>query len=292
MADGMGDQTERTDAPGAFTGTPRPTLTGLRPRARNGFDAATLVGILGAFGLMAVAIALGGSPGSFVNLPSVLIVIGGTLLITTASFSLSDMGATFRVIGQTIAWHHREARDAAMHVLRLADFARHNGVLKMQGAALDGISSEPFLHKGLQLVIDSVDEDAIEKMLRDERAATASRQNRAAGVLRRAAEVSPAMGLIGTLIGLVQMLTNLQDPAAIGPGMAVALLTTFYGAILANMVFAPLASKVERNAGEEALVSQVYLLGVLSISRKDNPRRLEMQINSVLPPAQRVAVFD
>lgn len=292
MADGMGDSTERSDQQSAPNGAPRARMADLRPRARTGMDAATLVGILGAFALMAVAIALGGSPKSFLNVPSVLIVIGGTVFITTASFSLSDMAATVGVIGQTIAWRHREPRDAAMHVLRLAEFSRGNGLLKLQGAALDATKSEPFLHKGLQLAIDSVDEDGIEGMLRDERAATSARQARAAGVLRRAAEVSPAMGLIGTLIGLVQMLTNLQDPAAIGPGMAVALLTTFYGAILANMVFAPLASKVERNAGEEALVSQVYLLGVLSICRKDNPRRLEMQINSVLPPTQRVAVFD
>ena len=105
-------------------------------------------------------------------------------------------------------------------------------------------------------------------------------------------EFSPAMGLIGTLIGLVQMLGNLGDPSTIGPAMAVALLTTFYGAVLANMVFLPLASKLERNSKEEALVSNIYLMGAASIGRQENPRRLEMLINSLLPPSQRVRYFD
>ena len=106
------------------------------------------------------------------------------------------------------------------------------------------------------------------------------------------AEFSPAMGLIGTLIGLVQMLGNLQDPTTIGPAMAVALLTTFYGAVLANMVFLPMASKLERNANEEALINQIFLLASVSVGRQENPRRLEMMLNSILPPSQRVAYFD
>ncbi len=115
---------------------------------------------------------------------------------------------------------------------------------------------------------------------------------KSAGVFRKAAEVSPAMGLIGTLVGLVQMLGNLEDPSSIGPSMAVALLTTFYGAILAHMVFSPLASKLERNSDEEALVQNFYLLGAASIVRQENPRRLEMVLNALLPPASRLRYFD
>ena len=100
------------------------------------------------------------------------------------------------------------------------------------------------------------------------------------------------MGLVGTLIGLVQMLGNLDDPASIGPSMAVALLTTFYGAILANMVFAPLASKLERNSHEESTIYQLYMLAIGSIGRQENPRRLEMQLNSILPPSQRIRFYD
>jgi chemotaxis protein MotA len=100
------------------------------------------------------------------------------------------------------------------------------------------------------------------------------------------------MGLIGTLIGLVQMLGSLDDPSSIGPAMAVALLTTFYGAVLANMVFNPLAGKLERNSHIESTVSQIYTIGAASISRQENPRRLEMMLNTILPPDNRVAFFD
>ena len=100
------------------------------------------------------------------------------------------------------------------------------------------------------------------------------------------------MGLIGTLVGLVQMLGNLDDPSSIGPAMAVALLTTFYGAILATMVFNPLASKLERNSDAEAMVNQIYAIGATSISRQENPRRLEMMLNTILPPVKRVNYFD
>jgi chemotaxis protein MotA len=118
------------------------------------------------------------------------------------------------------------------------------------------------------------------------------RHHKSASVLKKAAEFAPAMGLIGTLIGLVQMLGNLDDPASIGPSMAVALLTTFYGAVLANMVFSPMASKLERNSGEEAIVNSIYVMGASSIGRQENPRRLEMLLNSVLPPAKRIQYFD
>jgi chemotaxis protein MotA len=127
--------------------------------------------------------------------------------------------------------------------------------------------------------------------MRREMHAIQQRHARSAGILRKAAEVAPAMGLIGTLIGLVQMLSHLEDPSTIGPGMAVALLTTFYGAVLATLVFAPLAAKLERNSADEMLVNQVYVISCVSIARQENPRRLEAQVNALLPPARRVRYF-
>jgi chemotaxis protein MotA len=110
-------------------------------------------------------------------------------------------------------------------------------------------------------------------------------------MLRRASEIAPAMGLIGTLIGLVQMLGALDDPTKIGPFMALALLTTLYGALLAYMVLTPLASKIDRNSDEELLINKIYLLSIISIGHQENPRKLERMINSVLPPAKRVSVY-
>ena len=142
------------------------------------------------------------------------------------------------------------------------------------------------------MVVDGSNGDEIEKVLKEKINAIANRHGKSVSVIRKLAEVSPAMGLIGTLVGLVQMLGNLDDPSTIGPSMAVALLTTFYGAVLSNMVFSPLATKLERNSAEEALLNTIYITGVTSIGRQENPRRLEMLLNTLLPPAQRVQVFD
>ena len=259
--------------------------------ARATFDFATMLGLLSGFGLIAAAIFLGGSPSSFINVPSVLIVVGGTLAVTTICFSLREMAGTARVIMQTIFYANREPADAALQVLQIATMARRQGVLSLQDV-MDTIRSEPFLHKGVSMVVDGTPGDEVEGMMRRDLQATTIRHQRSASVLRRAAEFSPAMGLIGTLIGLVQMLGNLDDPSTIGPSMAVALLTTFYGAVLANMVFLPLAAKLERNSTLEEMVNNVYMIGTASIGRQENPRRLEMLLNSMMPPAQRIQFFD
>ena len=239
-----------------------------------------------------VAIALGGSASAFLNFPGLLIVIGGTLAVTTMSFTVADVGRTFAVLRSTVFYRERDPQDGAYTMLELADFCRKQGVLRLQGEPLHKFGREPFLHKALTMLVDGLPEKDIADILGEDLSAGAARVQRSANVLRKAAEVSPAMGLIGTLIGLVHMLGNLGDPKAIGPAMAVALLTTFYGVLCANMVFNPLASKLERNAAEEHLINYLYTLGVLAIARKDNPRRLEMLLNSALPPDGKVHFFE
>ena len=173
----------------------------------------------------------------------------------------------------------------------VAQMARRHGILSLQDV-LDTLRFEPFLQKGVAMVVDGVPSEETEAILRRDVLAMMQRHARSASVLRRASELAPAMGLIGTLIGLVQMLSNLDDPSTIGPSMAIALLTTFYGAILANIVLVPLASKLERNSSLEELVNSIYVLGVASIGRQENPRRLEMLINSIMPPSSRIRFFD
>lgn len=259
--------------------------------AKSGLDLATVVGMVVAFALVIAAIVIGGSPGSFINPPSILIVIGGTIAVTMICFSVKEMMGSIKIIMKTVFSSSRDPSEAAMQVLQIAEMARKQGVLSLQGA-MDSLKGEPFLHKGMSMVVDGTPGEEVEGILRREMQATTARHIKSASILRKAAEYAPAMGLIGTLIGLVQMLGNLEDPSTIGPSMAVALLTTFYGAILANMVFSPMASKLERNSAEEAQVNLVYLMGASSIGRQENPRRLEMLINSVLPPAKRVSYFD
>lgn len=260
-------------------------------RTRLNLDPATLFGLVCGFGLLSAAIVLGGSPRSFINAPSILLVLGGTFSVVTVCYSLAEVINTFRVIGKTIVWSGRDPSEVAVSVIKTAEIARRQGVLALQNY-LDKMSDEPFLQKGLSLVVDGAPTAEIEEVMHRDLQATLQRHAKGAGVLRKAAEYAPAMGLIGTLIGLVQMLGNLDDPSAIGPAMAVALLTTFYGAVLANMVLSPLAAKLERNSEDEALLNLVYLTAAVSMGRQENPRRLEMLLNSILPPAKRVHYFN
>lgn len=253
-------------------------------------DLATVLGLLGGFALIVAAVVWGGSVTAFIDLPAILIVIGGTFAITSISFSWDEVVTAQRTITRALFRHHDDPSDAARRALQVAERVRAHGPMELEqlGARL----SDGFFKKALDFVLDGTAPHEIESMLTSEVNAMASRHTRSAGVLRRAAEVSPAMGLIGTLVGLVQMLGNLDDPASIGPSMAVALLTTFYGAILANMVFLPLASKLEHNSSEETLNNRIYLMTALSIARRENPRRLEMLINTLLPPMKRITYFD
>ncbi len=266
-----------------------PTL----PRAprRGRIDSATLLGFASGFGLVAVAMTVGGSPLSFFDLPAFLIVIGGTFGVTTICFPMQDLIQAPKVIGKALVRPVRDAQRTAWEMLSLAEVARKKGVLAIE-ANMAEITEDPMTVEALEMVADGVPGDEVESLLRREIDAMVERHMAGADIMRKAADVSPAMGLIGTLIGLVQMLSHLEDPSSIGPAMAIALLTTFYGAILSNMVFSPLAAKLERNSAEEALATEMVLLGAGSISRKENPRRLETSVNALLPPAKRVWFFE
>jgi chemotaxis protein MotA len=280
--------TQRPSRPTPRNAAGRNSRRGAPPRS---FDGATVFGLAGAFTLITVAIVLGGSWGAFVDVPALLIVLGGTTAVTTISFSLTDIRTTQRIVAKSLFKTTRDAGEAARNVISLAETARQRGTLTLQDH-LAGLRHEPYLARGLTLVIDGTPGAEAERLMRKELHAIADRHAKGASVLRRAADVAPAMGLIGTLVGLVQMLGNLEDPAAIGPAMAVALLTTFYGAVLGNMILAPLAGKLERKSDDEALVNEVYLLGVSSIGRQESPRRLETLVNTILPPSKRVSFFD
>ena len=253
-------------------------------------DLVTVLGLASGFALVISAMVLGGSPGAFFDVPSLLIVLGGTLAVTVASFSMDEIRAAGKAIARAVTDNRKDPRRAARTVIRLSEKARKDGILALQDLS-PTFRQDPFLERAMGLVIDGAPTAEIEKILHSEVRAMTARHAKGAQILRRAAEVAPAMGLIGTLVGLVQMLGTLDDPSRIGPAMAVALLTTFYGAVLANMVFTPLANKLERNSDEETLMNTVYAVGATSIGRRENPRRLEMLLNALLPPSQRVRHF-
>ncbi len=260
-------------------------------RARSTVDLATLFGLAGAFGVVVVAMVGGGTPGAYLDLPAFLIVGGGTLTVTAVSFSARDLGLAWRTLPSALFRPGVHPRAVARQMLLLAEAARRTGADTLR-ELLPELRGEPFLYRCLDLVTEGRPADDIDAVLGCEAEAATAAQVRTAAVLRRAAEVAPAMGLIGTLVGLVQMLGSLNNPSAIGPAMAVALLTTFYGAVLGNMILTPLAGKLETNAEQDNLIRTLYLTGAISMARQENPRRLEMLLNAVLPVGSRVQYFD
>lgn len=262
----------------------------LAQRQAKRVDAATLIGLFAAFGLVALAMAIGGSPQSFLDAPALLIVLGGTLGVTTIAFSVEDVLRTQKIVARTIFRAVPDPEKTARKMMEFALLARQRGHLSIEDKVEDEITN-PIGHTALRMVVDGQTPEEIEEVLKREIEEMTTRHDTGAGILRKAAETAPAMGLIGTLIGLVQMLGNLDDPASIGPNMAIALLTTFYGAVLSSMFFSPLASKLERNSDKEALNARVYMYAAAAISRQDNPRRLEALLNALLPPAKRISSF-
>jgi chemotaxis protein MotA len=258
---------------------------------RSGPDLAGVLGLGAGFAVIALAAFLGGAPGAFFDLPAVLIVFGGTFAVTTISFSLAEIWRAQRLLLVALFSGTPDPGEAARRVVDLARLARNEGVLALE-RQLPQLRDAPFLKRAVGLVVDGATPEDVEEVMAQEQSAIQGRHAKSAAIFRKAAEVAPAMGLIGTLVGLVQMLGQLDNPSSIGPAMAVALLTTLYGAVLANMVFAPLASKLDRNSAEEALVNRLYVIGAAAIGRQESPSRIELLLNTVLPPDKRLGSRD
>jgi len=242
-------------------------------------DLASLIGMLGAFAIVVAAIFLGGSAGMFVNIPSLLIVIGGSLFVVLIKFSLGQFLGAIKVAGKAFMFKLAAPEDLINEVVELANTARKGGLLALESVEV----SHPFLGKGVQMLVDGFDETVVREMLEKEIRLSYERHSWGAKVFSALGDVGPAMGMIGTLIGLVQMLANMSDPKAIGPAMAVALLTTLYGAMLATMVTLPMADKLEVRREEEKRAKLLMLDGLLAIQAGQNPRIIESLLLTYLP---------
>lgn len=254
-------------------------------------DYATLFGVVASIGLIAAAIMMGNSNANFFNGPSFLIVILGTVAATTISYTGDELRNVPGILGNAVVRRVRKPSVMARQLMDIAVLARKKGLLAL-AAVEPELRKDPFLARAVLLVTDGYSSDDIDRVLGQEVDSVTERHRQAASILRRASEISPAMGLIGTLVGLVQMLAQLDNPSTIGPAMAVALLTTFYGAIMGMVILAPLAAKLERNSGNETMMKNLILTAMGSIARQENPRRLEMLLNSELPPGARIKYFD
>ena len=250
-------------------------------------DIATLLGFVSAFGLMLWAIASGAGLGAFVDFQSVLIVLGGTIGATLVSFPLGNVIGAGGVAKKAFMYKLIDPKEVIKQMADFSNRARREGILALEEAA--GSVDNPFLKKGIQLAVDGEDPQAIENILDTEISYLKDRHKSGAEVFATMAALAPSMGLVGTLIGLVGMLKNMDDPSTIGPSMAVALITTFYGAVLANMVFGPIAGKLKNRSAEEVLIWELTREGVLAISAGDNPRMVEQRLNAFLAPKLRQA---
>lgn len=260
------------------------------PAARNALDFVTILGLALSFALIIAAIAFGQSNANFFNIPSVLIVVFGTITATCISYTADELKQSIGIIATSVFRPIRNFSALAKSMIDLAVIARKGGILQLASFEKQ-TKKEPFLGYAMGLVVDGYSVQDITRILQQDIDAEEERTKRAASILRRASEVAPAMGLIGTLVGLVQMLAELENPEAIGPAMAVALLTTFYGAILGTIVMAPLAAKLEKNADDEVTAKTMTLKTALSMLKQENPRNLELIINSLLSPSQRIIYF-
>lgn len=246
-------------------------------------DIATLVGLLGAMGIILAAILIGGSAGMFVNPPSLLIVIGGTLFVVMAKFSMGQFLGAVKVASRAFRFKLPSVESTISELVDVAQIARKGGLLGLE----DREFSTDFMKKGIQLLVDGQERDVVRSLLQKDRSLTLEENQWGAKVFTAMADVAPAMGMIGTLIGLVQMLANMEDPKSIGPAMAVALLTTLYGAMLANMVFMPIADKLALRMTEESRLQALTIDALLAIQSGQNPRMTEEMLRSYLPVAKR-----
>lgn len=246
-------------------------------------DLATLLGILGALGIIASAIVMGGSAGTFVNIPSLLIVIGGTIGVVLSQVSLKQFLGSFKVA--MLAFMHKDfaATDLIREAVELANVARKEGVLALEGRDID----HPFLKKGIDLCIDGHNPEVVSQMLERELDLHLEREETGIKMFKAIGDSAPAMGMIGTLIGLVQMLSAMEDPKSIGPAMAVALLTTLYGAIIANAFALPIAEKLKLILNDDRLNKMLILESVAAIQEGVNPRVLQQSLVAFLPENSR-----
>jgi chemotaxis protein MotA len=252
-------------------------------------DIATLVGIVTAFALVLSAILMGGSLALFVNTPSVLIVLGGSLGSTMINYPLPDMLKVISVVKNAFLHKQVTAKDVISNFVSLAGIARREGILALETSANE--ASDQFMKKGLQLAVDGLEPGSIKEILETEVVAIQDRHKLGAEIFTTLGTFAPAMGMIGTLIGLVQMLQTMDDPSTIGPSMAVALLTTFYGALMANILCLPIAGKLKNRSGAEVMVKDLMTEGVISIAKGENPRVIEQKLNAYLPPQMRESSF-
>jgi chemotaxis protein MotA len=248
-------------------------------------DFATIIGILGGFGLVIIAMAAGGGLSWFLDGPSAMIVFGGTFGAVLINYPIADILGVIKVAKNAFTGKKQEVGDIINELVEMSRLSRREGVMSLQ--KLINKKKDPFLTKAVNLVMDGIDPAHVSQILETELDFIGERHRLGAEIFTTMGNFAPAMGLVGTLIGLVQMLTRMNNPSTIGPAMAIALITTFYGVLLANLIFLPIAGKLRTKSSQEILLKQLIINGILSIQSGDNPRVLEQKLHSYVSPRER-----
>lgn len=248
-------------------------------------DMSTLAGIIAGIAFIVVGILLDGSLNSYYDLPSIMIVFGGTLAAIMISYPFNRLVNFTRIIKKLFFTIEEKPQSAISMIIELANIARKEGLLALEEAAYR--IDDSFLQKGILLIVDGTDPELVRNILETELNFIEERHQEGQGIFETMASLSPAFGMIGTLIGLINMLRRLDDPSSLGPSMSVALVTTFYGSIMANLFFTPMAVKLKYKSSKEILLKEIMLEGMLSIQAGENPRIIEEKLKAFLPPKDR-----
>lgn len=249
-------------------------------------DISSVVGLILAFGLIIGSMMMGSAPmTAFMDLPSALVVIGGATAAVMMCFPLSNMLGTPAVMLKVLMNKPADVKGVIAQLVSLAETARRDGLLALE-SRMDEVTNA-FVKLGIQMAVDGTRPEIIEDIMRTEVDAIATRHQTGKGIMDQLGRFAPAFGMIGTLMGLIMMLSNMSDPSSIGAGMAVALITTLYGAIVANAIFMPFAEKLGYINKQELNSMEIIIRGVMAIQSGENPRVIEQKLNTFLPPKQR-----
>ncbi|WP_434930123.1 flagellar motor protein PomA [Shewanella sp. HL-SH5] len=246
-------------------------------------DLATLIGIIGAFAFIIGAMVTSGGIGLFIDVPSILIVVAGSLFVVMMKFNLKQFLGAIKIGLKAFMFKIDKPEDLIEQSVNMADAARKGGFLALEEAQI----SNTFMQKAVDMLVDGHDGEVVRNALEKDIALTEERHKSGVNIFKAMGDVAPAMGMIGTLVGLVAMLSNMDDPKSIGPSMAVALLTTLYGAVIANMIAIPMADKLSLRMNEELLNRNLIMDAVLAIQDGQNPRVIEGFLKNYIAEKQR-----
>ena len=248
-------------------------------------DLGILFGVVGTWLLIVWTLLLGGKIGIYLDIPSVVLVFGASITVLFFAFPVRNLKKVPQITKKAFFAKNDSIEQLIEDMVGYAEIARRDGILSLENSIKD--VNDPFIVQGIQMAVDGTDPELIEQIMTNDLENLIERHESGKGILDTVGKYAPAMGMIGTLIGLVAMLSDLSDPASIGAGLAVALLTTLYGSIVANALALPMADRLGKRSAEEILYKTVIIKGVMAIQSGDNPRIVEQKLRTFLPPSER-----